>query len=681
MSGTTVPQPESRPRTTHDEIYKTPVDRARIQAKMLRTIQQMKDEDAIKNDMAAFFGERSDDSNFGREQNGGLNNLQIASNRLSLARLYMLKQGVPLETILSQDPTAIAEKKKWGEQFCEIIFSNDRRLIARECNSLTQFANKTVFDPLVLLDDETLTDNFAKLEIIREGVSALHTSMRNSTAGNATNDKDFDTLIQTDRGANAIGIVLHTASLKITDESYSKENSGLRQELGKNLPEHGLTPAVKEQGVKVGYELSTSLEYLHAIASKKEDGVPISFMAGLERMIQDASNMNSKKKKDGEVPKNYADIYADLMDFEELAVDNDKKLIAVPRDLQAERDRVQTTLIKNIRDAYSTEASNNDITAFFGQRTDNDFRTNAAGGANLPDTLFRIGSRLSLARLYMVAVGEFTVDQVLSRDQDMMLKKQEWGEKFCNVMLSGDAALIGEATAKMGKFLLNSKIPDIDLNDDFSIASNYTEVKFLISSEVDFKQFMHYPIDHKTAPKGATAGIVNDFRSRMTKDELKQYDKLHYGINDVFKAVINPKIVEIVSDQYSAANTGQKSGIKYGITSIHDGQVNEVDFIRAAHTNAVHKEACNKWLKAAVGKGFDAISGISVNTVQEVVPTPEEAKAVKRNFRTVGGPATGREAMSLEDFQDEVNIVKQTHKQAQARDVFKSGAPKKVTRK
>ena len=652
------------------ENYRTPEERAQIQASMLTAIERMKDPAVVANDMEVFFA-GMDDHEFSPAHASGLDGLDNPQSRLTMVRLYMLKEGVSLETIFSQEQKAMDIKRQMGQSFRDIIFSGELDTIGPELVEMTQCINSAKIHPADLMDDKTLADNYLAFAFFRDAANVLNKSMEDADVEHLFSKLNLYKLDGTVKGTGLMGTLMDTAALRITDASYSSANNAKLASLGGVLPGSNMNETEKYKSIFIGYKLREELE-THNLSGNKDKEIEIYEMLTFSKSFRVVSQANYEAE--GIQPKDLEEAFDYLNDFEELSFDNEGKLTAGPQlthTVQKERDRVQTILFDQLHARYGAEARVHDMGAFFGERKDADF-VRSKDTLDRPFDLHRDVSRLDYVRLYMVAVGEIPIEDVFSQDQGMMDQKREWGERFCDLMLDGDAAAIAEANVKMAKYLFNAKIPNTDLNNDATIAESYSMSRFLIDSTAVLYQAMGYPEKFDSPPSKGHESLVNNFRERLTPDEIKQFSNLNAGMT-VFKSATHPKIVEITSENYSGANEHRKDGLKYGISIIHGGKVNENDFSRVVHTSANIKNLYEERFSEAGGKGFDTLADIDTYSVGYQAPDSAQAKEIKEQYRKPGDQApakTTRESLSLQDFHSEVHAVKHTRNIAKVRETF-----------
>ena len=289
-------------------------------------------------------------------------------------------------------------------------------------------------------------------------------------------------------------------------------------------------------------------------------------------------------------------VYEDLMDFEELSADEirephliDKREVRLK---QPERDRLQTMLFDKCEPFLSKEACNADLIAFFGDRKDDDFSENHE---NAVHALSRQTTRLNLARLYMLAEGEYSMEEISSQSEDMKKTKRLWGDKFCDMALSGDAERIGKSWAKMMQYLNAAKMPEVDFTNDESIATHYAHVKLLSNFSTDVTQ----GVEHNDKD------IKHYISENLTPEEEKEYDLVHEGIGGISECM-KIKMQEIASGFYSRVNNGRRNGFIFPLVG-DDAQVLAASVLTSE--NIV--ENLNQTIMGAAGKSYSALQSLS----------------------------------------------------------------------
>ena len=669
MSGTETGTNQERVST----YYKTPKQRATIQAKMLTTIESMEGPDAVKSDMEAFFG-GVDDEVFSPERTCGIIGLEDPKVRLTMVRLYMLSCDCTIEDVFSQTEENLRKKREMGESFREIILSGDISKVGPAWAGMTEYLNNVKIRPADLLDDQTFTDSYQEMAFYRNAALFHGMSMGQSADDNEQEQSDIweawhapeeqQNFTETYRAMYGIDPLITINALKITDEHYSSENNAKRAPLESVLPSANLNREEKDSSIFMGFKLLEELEIL-GISDLTKDDVPLRELARLSEPLEKVETRDF-----GEEIEKYKLDFDELMDFEELDFDDplsqSKKLTSkVPHTVQNKRDLVQTTLFDQLIDRYGAEVEANDIEAFFGNRKDADFER-SEDAPDRPLDLNIKTRRLDMMRLYMVAVGEFSVEDVFSQDKTMMDSKRECGEEFCKLMLGGDAAAIAEANAKMAKYLMNAKIPNIDLRSDESIVENYAATRFLIESSTALFESVPYLGSLDEPPE-----------THMTQADKDEYAKFQYGIN-VYKQAIAPKLTEITSENYSGANDARIDGINFGNPNVINGKVPDSRFITSVSSAVNASIRCRDRFMVAEGKGFGSLTDIKLADLKDPNVSPEQAEKIKEQYRKPGNAATEkttRESLSFGAFQMEVETRKHAKKQAEIREAVKSGTP------
>ncbi|MCL2078695.1 MAG: hypothetical protein FWH17_02500 [Oscillospiraceae bacterium] len=688
MSGT------QRANQSNAPNYKTPEQRATIQAEMLTAIEGMAGPDAVERDMTAFFG-GFDNVDFSPEQTCGIIGLEDPKMRLTMARLYMLYYGYEIGDVFSQREDDITKKENMGRDFCEIIFSGDITRVGPLWSNMTKYLNDVKIRPADLLDDERFTDHYQEMAFYRDAAIFLGASMGMSDDGSKQEEKsdiwddwlapeEQQNFPETHKAMYGIHSLINTTAIKITDGRYSSENNAKRATLESVLP--GANQDWEDMNISIfmGHTMLEELEIL-GISGLTNYDIPLRELARLSEPLAKVWTRDFREfaEEPWIHPQKYKTSFDDLMDFEQLDFDDplsENKKLTVPvltQTVQNERDRVQTLLFDQLGDRYGKKAEAKDIEFFFGERKDNDFRRGADTPPGRPFDLDIKTRRLSMVRLYMVAVCGISVEDVFSQDITMMEQKQAIGEEFCNLMLGDDAAEIAEANAKMARYLMSAKIPNIDLSNDASVVENYATARFLENASTALFQSMAYPGSHDAPPRNKAAeSIVANFRALMTQEELVEYNKFHYGLTNVYKMAIAPKITEITSENYSGANDARRDGISFGNHEVINGKVPDIRFINAVSSALNVSNLVRDRFMEDAGKGFGALADIEFNQFLASNVSPEQTREIKAQYRKPGDAApekTTRESLSLGEFQMEVETIKHTKRQAEVRETAKQG--------
>ncbi|MCL2078696.1 MAG: hypothetical protein FWH17_02505 [Oscillospiraceae bacterium] len=355
--------------------------------------------------------------------------------------------------------------------------------------------------------------------------------------------------------------------------------------------------------------------------------------------------------------------FEDLMDFEELdfvSTGDGKKLVApvLTQNVQNERDRVQTLLLDNCETFQSKEAYNRDSAAFFGGMKDEDFKNTRP---NALKTLDRLPTRTNLARLYMMAEGGFTMEDIAEQSEEMTKHKREWGDKFCKMVLGGDAEIIGQSWAKMMKYLSDAKIPEIDLTNDENIATHFAQVSLLSGMSTDVIQSIGHNVF--TKPTGEKyKDIRNSICANLTPDEQKEYDNFHDGVQGLGQCMI-VKMQEITSKFYSGANNE-----RYKDFDLKLGCVDEVALAASVLTAENVTEKLNQTIMDAAGKGYSALRDVSMSFSVAYATSAPQSKdkeiqdGIAQRYRDPGAAKTpfklDKNELSFDDFLKESGIRK-----------------------
>ena len=319
-------------------------------------------------------------------------------------------------------------------------------------------------------------------------------------------------------------------------------------------------------------------------------------------LTQMKNTLNTLKTHDISLDTDRArEVYRDLMDFEELSAEEiqNSNLIDV-RKKQPERDRVQTLLIDKLEPFQSVDAYKADDAAFFGGMTDDDFRNSRP---NAIGTLFRPPTRVNLTRLYMMAEGGFSMQDLAKQSETMTDNKREWGAKFVDLVNSGDAERIGKSWAKMIQYLNAAKIPEIDFKNDESIANNFWQVKLLSSMATDVLQSVKHDVFTKPATEGFE-DIRNSICANLTPEEQTEYDRVNIGLGALSECM-RSKMQEITSEFYSGANNGRDRNF-----AMNFGCSDEQDLAANVLTTEHVAKNMNNTIMDAAGMSYSEMEGI-----------------------------------------------------------------------
>ena len=321
-----------------EENSKTPEERGDIQAYMLTAIDNLKGPEVTENDMRAFFGDRTDNSQFASDHTSGLNDLEDPYTRLTMARLYMIKQGHGLDVVFSQHPDHMALKEQMGKDFCNIIFSGNEKTIGKEWVGMTEYLNDVMMSPANLLDDVSFANEYISLAFCRDAVNAHNSTMQGDAyLEDYHTSREWEHFHGTTVGVRTLGGLLDSVAARLTDPSYSNANQAQREPLEGVLPFAGREQSEKNHEIFLGYKMLEEMEKKNAASMTQYDrSLSSMFIFADDFRIAKQANYGTESRIQ---PEDLGRSFIDLMDIEELSFDgaqDDKKLTAVEKPAREE---------------------------------------------------------------------------------------------------------------------------------------------------------------------------------------------------------------------------------------------------------------------------------------------------------------------------------------------------------
>ena len=309
-------------------IKKTPADRARIQQKLKDQMETMSGDAAVRSDMTAFFGGRPD-SDFLSEKCCGLKGLDTGLSRLDSVRLYMIVfGGYTPEEVMSQSPEMLAHKQKFGKDFCDILTSGDPDKTGEMWREMTLHLNTYKLPEINYFDDESIVDNYRAAKFYSGSVHAHFNAMNG--AGEILQRHRWDELSESEKngmGAEVVLTMLNETVSHIGHESYLT-----------NRADNDIGMAIDDADRRNAYYANT------AIRAKR--GGELNMLRGGN--FSQVADRNTGSMAGGRFGSgvSYQEIYADLMDIEEISreeMEDSSRIDQRGPDYRATKDEISLT--------------------------------------------------------------------------------------------------------------------------------------------------------------------------------------------------------------------------------------------------------------------------------------------------------------------------------------------------
>ena len=560
-------------------------ERDLTQKKLFERMEKSIGSEAEESDLEFFFGDLKNED-FTPQKCAGLEGLEDPQTRLAMVRLYARTfHGLSTESVIQGDNSfAIDRLTAAADGFRKLIFSGNISNIVTTWKSMMINASGASMPFVDFYSDASLAENYHLLEFNTQVFDALEKT-RHRGAENFFSEEELEDYAEARDHTQSLSALLSSIWTKISEPFYSTANQDMRHSLSELVPDLGLTNEQKNDRIHTANQTIAEMgHYLNSTSG-------MSFST-IRSHLKDLAHEHPDTPIDDRTVEDYRKTFADLMDFEELSKEEVAKPILITnRENQLERDRIQTMLYDNMEPLHGKTAQANDLKAFYGNAVDADFPENRPNALN---ALHRSGTRTSLARLYMLANSDVTIDQISSQTTEMMQEKRKWGAEFQDIVMSGDAARIGSAWASMVRYLNKVQAPAIDLTNDETIAANYSTIKLLSSFSTDLVQAIGHPGFSGRQPKAGFEAIVEQIGTILSPEELNQYEAVHQGLSLTLSEGCRIKSEMIFSKHYSGANDG-----RIGSINIETPADTDMFFVQTAHMSDKIAQSCNQAFKEA----------------------------------------------------------------------------------